>query len=248
MNLLVDIGNSRIKWARHNAAGMSAHQAVFYDKSDFTDLLDTGWKIISPPDRILVSNVAGKNVAAKLAHWVTKHWQMKPEFVEVTNTAYGVKNAYADISQLGIDRWLAVIATWNKYHSAACIVDCGTAITIDGLGDTGQHLGGLIIPGREIMQQALFQQTHAISEPGDVTVNSGFANNTAQGVVTGCSMAIATLIDRIVHDMCSEFAEKLTCVITGGGADDIINLVSYEFVHEPHLVMQGLSLIAGGNS
>ena len=245
MNLLVDIGNSRIKWAQHNATGLSGHHAVFYDKSDVTTMLDTEWKTLSAPSRILVSNVAGKKVADKLSHWTVKHWQVKPEFVKVMNTAYGVKNAYADISQLGIDRWLVVIATWHKYHSAACIVDCGTAITVDGLSNKGQHLGGMIIPGREIMQQALSQRTRGIPEPGDIKVNSGFADNTAQGVIAGCRTAIVALIDRVVHEMQSKFNGKLTCVITGGGTEDIINLLSDEFINEPHLVLQGLTLMAG---
>ena len=247
MNLLVDIGNSRIKWARHNAGGLSVHHAVFYDKSDFINSFDTEWKALSAPNRILISNVAGIKVKNKLSGWTVKHWQVKPEFAEVTNTAYGVKNTYAEISQLGIDRWLAVIATWHKYHSAACIVDCGTAITVDGLSDAGWHLGGLIIPGREIMQEALFQRTHGISEPGDVKVKLGFADNTAQGVTTGCRMAIVALIDRVVHDMQSKFNRKLTRVITGGGAEDIIDLLSDEFIHEPHLVLEGLALMAGEN-
>jgi len=248
VNLLVDIGNSRIKWAMHDVSGLSACHAMFYDFSNLMNVLDRGWKNISAPDRVFISNVAGNKVADKFILWVNKHWQVQPVFAGVTNTAYGVKNAYADITQLGVDRWLAVIAAWHNYHSAACIVDCGTAITIDGLSDGGQHLGGLIMPGREIMQQALFQQTHGIPEPGNVEVNEGFTNNTAQGVVTGCSMAIVALIDRIVHDMRSKFDEKLVCVITGGDAGNIINLLSVEFIHEPHLVLHGLVLMAEKNS
>ena len=249
MNLLVDIGNSRIKWCdggRARAPG-SLHAAV-YTRADVGACLDAHWQILAKPESIWVANVAGRSVAGQLSRWTMAHWAVEPQFAEVARMAGGVRNAYADINQLGVDRWLALIATWQKYASAACIVDCGTAVTVDGLDGAGRHLGGLIVPGIPMMRQALYQSASGIPADDGAGFVHGLADNTAQGVITGCTLAVVALIDRAVTAIREKADDKLTCVITGGGAEQIRPLLQTGFVHDPLLVLSGLAVIAGGQT
>lgn len=242
----MDIGNSRIKWSCQSADGLGEPQAAVYTKADAGACLDERWKELNKPEQIWVANVAGKTVADQLQRWTLSRWGIAPRFAEVTESAGGVRNAYAEISQLGVDRWLALIAAWRKYGSAACIVGCGTAVTIDGLDGAGRHLGGLILPGVAMMQQSLYQTASGIPAAAEVTFKRGLADNTGQGVLTGCTMAVVSLIDRVVDELMNTTGSKLVCVITGGSAGEILPLLQARFTYAPLLVLEGLAFIAGG--
>ena len=243
MNLLVDIGNSRIKWSSRNTRGTGRLHAVVYTKENVSACLDTKWHKLQRPGQVWVANVAGKAVAEQITRWTITHWGIKPRFATVSGVSGRVRNAYTEPGRLGVDRWLALIATWRKHGTAACIVDCGTAVTIDGLDGTGRHLGGLILPGVSMMQQALYQNASGISAAGKGRVLRGLAKDTHQGVLTGCTVAIVALIDRIVNILKKDVTGKLTCVITGGAAKEIMPLLATRFIHEPLLVLEGLAVM-----
>jgi type III pantothenate kinase len=247
MKLLVDIGNNRIKYMQQDIHGLSDYYGDFYEKTDLAGALDRLWYKLPIPDQIWVSNVAGCEVADQLVRWVDKKWHIKPEFAVVTKSALGVINAYTEVTRLGIDRWLAIISAWNKYRVAACIVDCGTAVTIDGLNHDGRHLGGLIIPGVAMMQQSLSESTAAIPYIRNLKTTTGLACNTEQAVVTGCTIAIVALIEHVLQDMESKYGGELKCVITGGDSETFMPLLAEKFVYEPHLVLEGLALLAGNH-
>ena len=247
MNLLVDIGNSRIKWAEQNNDQLSAGQGDYYHKSDIAGSLDRLWGGSGKPEQIWIANVAGEIVENELVQWTARHWNTKPHFARVTPSALGVMNGYADVTRLGIDRWLALIAVWSEYHLAACIVDCGTAVTIDGLNSQGRHLGGLILPGIALMQQSL-RIAPAIPAIKNTVVTGGLADNTGDAVAAGSTLAVVALIDRVVRDMQRESSEKLICVITGGDAPRVVDFLAADFIFKPLLVLEGLALLAGDNS
>lgn len=247
MNLLVDVGNSRIKWRTQDQVQAGTMRAVAYDKDNAGACLDLHWRDLQPPACVWVANVAGEGVARELCNWINVHWRSEVRFAVVTRAAGGVRNAYSDTGTLGVDRWLALIAARHKY-GAACIVDCGTAVTIDGLDAGGRHLGGLILPGAAMMQAALIAATSGIPASTGTAPGSGLADNTAQAVRNGCMLAIAALIDRSAAAMKSELQNGLTCVITGGGAGEILPLLQTGFVHEPQLVLEGLAVIAAGKA
>jgi type III pantothenate kinase len=247
MNLLVDIGNSRIKFIQQNNGGLSDYRVDVYDKSRIARSLDTLWGELPAPEQIWIANVAGNEVAEQTRQWVVQHWHKEPVFAVVEKQMLGVTNAYQDINKLGIDRWLSLIVTWHKYKSPACIVSCGTAVTIDGLDHQGKHLGGLIMPGITMMQQSLHINTSAIPPVEDTQATTNLAGNTEQAVVTGCTLAVVTLIEHVLQDLRRAHNGKLKCLITGGDSESIMNLLSEKFAHEPYLVLEGLALIAGSN-
>jgi len=245
MILFADIGNSAIKWATSvDLPNMNSLDAEHYVRSQFSDVLESRWHNMVAPQHLMVSNVAGQEIEEALTHWSRNHWQVKPEFVYVKDNTCEVKLAYQDISQFGVDRWLAVIAAWKKMGNALCIVDCGTSITIDGVSDTGCHLGGMILPGIHLMQQSLVEHAQGISGIENIQGKSEFADNTQQGVASGSTMAVVSLVDRLVNDMQAEYGNEVSCVITGGGAQQVLQLLELDFEFDPHLVLQGLAWVA----
>jgi type III pantothenate kinase len=244
VNLLVDVGNSRIKWVEQHADQLSDAHGDSYNKSDLAGTLDRLWGGLEKPAQIRISNVAGEIIEKELRQWTQERWSTQPHFARVTQSARGVMNGYADITRLGVDRWLSLIAAWSEYHQAACIVDCGTAVTIDGLNNKGRHLGGLILPGIALMQHSL-RIAPAIPEIKTAAVAGKLADNTGDAVAEGCVLAVVSLIDRIVRDMQRGSRKKLICIITGGDAHRVRDLLAGDFVFRPLLVLEGLALLGG---
>jgi len=252
MTLLVDIGNSRVKWAQQTAEGLACHGAVSRDEDALRVLLDRHWRDLAAPGQILVSNVGGSEVAGEFSEWTKARWNCSPRFATVSRSACGVSNAYRDHTQLGIDRWLAIIAAWHKYREPFCIVDCGTALTFDAVDKNGRHQGGLIVPGLALMQDSLSVRAPGI-RPGDgATTLSGLADNTADAVGSGCVTALVATIERIVGMLHEQSGPGLMCLITGGDADYLLPRLTSAvcdagFQHEPHIVLEGLATVFGGD-
>jgi type III pantothenate kinase len=239
---LVDIGNSRIKWASADELELSAHGSSSYSKSGLNGVLARIWQGMSPPQQVWISCVSSGGIADQTKLWISENWKCGIQFASVSPAACGVINAYPDYARLGIDRWLALIAAWHKFSSAACIVDCGTAVTIDGLNNRGEHTGGLILPGISIMQQSLFDAT-AMTRTGIVKEFSTLANNTEQAVAAGCRLAIAGLVERVSKDL-QELNDNVNILLTGGDAETIGKLLKLNYNYEPFLVLEGLALYA----
>jgi type III pantothenate kinase len=243
--LLVDIGNSRIKWQRRENGSTQDGGRFGWRNQDVGALLDKQWGSFAAPAEIWVSNVAGSAVADQFSAWTANHWDRAPDFARVVEQACGVRNGYAIPAQLGVDRWLALIAAWRRGHCAACVADCGTAVTVDALSSNGEHLGGLILPGLQLMRHALLTNTHGIREDamGEFVM---FARNTQDGINAGGIHGIAALIERAAAVLKKQFGE-VRCLLTGGDAEAVQSVLIDEFELIPNLVLDGLAVIAEGD-
>lgn len=251
MNLLVDIGNSRIKWLLHDSDNNQfyAAGATLYNKVDLQILFDEHWGDLKIPSKVLVANVAGLPIEENLNAWVTKIWQLKTEYAQTGISSHGVHNAYSDPSELGVDRWMSMIAAWHKFQShkkAICIIDCGTATTMDGISKTGQHIGGVIFPGYTLMQKALIQNTSGINvtTTRKTIPSDTFYNTTKQGINSGCALATIATIDKLAELMKEHYGEQTIHLITGGNAQFFIDQLRDKFEYEPDLVLHGLAIFA----
>jgi type III pantothenate kinase len=156
MKLLVDVGNSRVKWAFGTADGFVAlGEAPHSGGEDLRALLDAA----HAPREIRVANVAGAAVGVRVAARLHERFGIAPVFARSAASGAGVRSGYADPSQLGVDRWLAICAAFARYRAPVCVVDAGTATTIDIVNGGGEHQGGLILPGITLMQSALLGGT-----------------------------------------------------------------------------------------
>lgn len=244
MKLLIDIGNSSIKWARLRDNRLESPAVLDYRKQGLSEEFIKGLQAGERPSQVYIANVGGSKIGGELAAIITRQWDISPVFARVEPECAGVINAYRDIAQLGVDRWLAVVAAWARYQAPVCIVSCGTAVTIDAVADSGRHLGGLIIPGLHMMQSALARETSAIkAEPGD-NFTLEFGKSTAECINSGAVRAIVSLVDSVAADMADQHGPALARVITGGYAGQVNTLLEDKFDYDPHLVLHGLAIVA----
>jgi type III pantothenate kinase len=173
------------------------------------------------------------------------HCSTDVRFMRAEKQACGITNSYRQPRRLGVDRWVAMIGARAESKSALCIVDAGSAITIDALDRHGMHLGGQIIPGLHLMHRALESDTAGIKGLRIRAVAPGtgmalFANSTSGAVQAGAINAICGAIDRAVKTMrAAGLRPKI--FVTGGGSSPILEQLSTSVLHRPHLVLQGLA-------
>ncbi len=246
MMLLVDIGNSRVKWATYDRGQLGVQSAAAYSSWTVDD-----WRraLFAAPcvDGVFVASVAGEATAALLNEAARLETGKPAEFVVTRGEAGGVRNAYPEPRLLGVDRWLATIAAYRLARGACCVADVGTAATLDGVTGGGQHLGGFIVPGPELMMRSLWGGT---SDLASHTATSGptagalFADNTRDAIERGCRLAVASMVDRAVAEMTRRLGSAPELVLTGGGAPAIEALVETPSRTVPDLVLRGLAIVA----
>ncbi|HEY7640245.1 MAG TPA: type III pantothenate kinase [Steroidobacteraceae bacterium] len=246
MLLLIDIGNTRIKWARFERDALGPQSAAIH--SDWTAAVFAREVLGSAPPatRVLVSNVSGARMAEIARTAIQRQWNLEPQFVTSTATAGGVRNAYTEPAKLGVDRWLALIAAHELERGAVCIVSVGTAMTIDGLDADGRHLGGVIVPGPDLMVSSLLQGTSDLAQraAGGSKADGLFADNTLGAIWQGTQHALSALIERSVQALQQEVGRPVVVLVTGGAAAHIEPALRTSFRSVPDLVLRGLAVLA----
>lgn len=253
--VVVDIGNARIKWARAEAGRVGDRQhalhAVDMDEAvaTFAAALRDG-----PVERIVVANVAGDRIAAKLADVAARCFGVAPELVHTSAEMLGVRCAYRDPSRLGVDRWVSVIAAYRAAAARpdgprpACVINAGTALTFDAVDTRGRHLGGLILPGPRMAADMLAKQTHGIGATRPTTVAPTgigmLGRSTEDGVGFGALLAPAAAFDRMANIVGAELKRPPIVYLAGGEANLLKPWLETDVQVEADLVLKGLALIA----
>jgi type III pantothenate kinase len=247
MILVIDVGNTRLKWAWLTSTGLSDQQAVVHRDAApgmwTAALFESGQK----PSRVLVSNVAGPAMAKTLGRLAKKMFRIDIEFITAARESHGLINGYLDPSLLGADRWLALIGAWTRARSALCVVDAGTAVKVDSVDATGQHLGGLIAPGIHMMREVLMSKTSDIAKAASSSTPSlagVLANNTIAAISRGAVFALAGMADRAAEVVAQSTGATPKLFITGGDASMIAGTMRSHGEIVPDLVLQGLAVIA----
>ena len=236
--LLFDIGNSRCKWAWIEA-GMWQRQGVFAnaDESAWQQLKLT-FSSLPAPQIILLSNVAGAVLTQRVRE-ACALWSCPLELVVAQTAQCGVRNGYVIPAQLGSDRWAALIAAWHRVKGACLVVNCGTATTVDALSETGEFLGGLILPGLELMQRSLLNNTAQLTtQTGEVR---DFPRSTADAMESGATWASIGAIRHQFLLLQSQHTPR--CLISGGAANKLLPYFEMPVEQVEDLVLQGLQII-----
>jgi len=244
--LLVDIGNTRVKWAMQSAGHTSPQRAAEHARwsaDDWQRELFDGL----PVARVLAATVAGADSRRALETAARLAGTTRVEFVTSTAAMAGVRNAYPEPGLLGVDRWVAVIGAFHLAHGACCVVDVGTAATLDTVDASGQHLGGFIVPGPQMMVRSLYAGTSNLAAHTAASPVGGlelFADNTRDAIERGCRVALAALIDRTYAELVrrTQATPRLYC--TGGAVDEVLPYVLAPHERVPDLVLRGLAHIA----
>ena len=241
--LLVDIGNTNLKWAWLKAGRRSPVEAASYNQDGIVALASQCWGSAEWPERLLIASVAGQQIAQSLTQWSLDQWRLEPEFLVSQAAALGVQNGYREPERLGIDRWLTLVALRQQERGAVCVVDCGTAITIDVMDAQGCHLGGLILPGFVMMRESLLGCTQLPQLP-DSNYGGLLALDTADAISAGSVQATAALIERVVTETGQKLGGLPRVVLTGSDAPRLMNALKLEFEIDRELVMRGLAVVA----
>jgi type III pantothenate kinase len=242
VRLLVDAGNSRIKWALVTDGGLDAGEPFPSEAAGLARWLDDHWSSLPTPATVAVSNVAGAVTAAALAGWIARQWQLEPHFAQVQARGYGIATRYQPPERLGVDRWLALVGARAAFPGALCVVDCGTAITLDALDADGVHRGGLIAPGLGLMHNALVQAAPGLSVAAE-NHHGVLATATAAGIAGGIRQAALGLIERSLALIAAEWHTEPLLLLTGGDAAGLGGDLRIPYRHRPHLVLEGLLAI-----
>lgn len=245
--LLMDVGNSRIKWGVSDDDGIRRTGHISQKRIAEQGLAALTSRLPRGVDTVFVSNVAGQSFATRLSGVVGMHCGVDVHFARSEREACGVTSSYRQPRRLGVDRWVAMVGAWAEFATACLVVDAGTAVTIDALNASGRHLGGQIIPGVGLMAASLARETSdlpsvqrkASGHGGDMAL---FANTTAAAIGQGALNAVVGAIERAARVLRANGREPVV-ILTGGDASRILSSLDDAAEHRPHLVLQGLARI-----
>ena len=273
-HLLIDAGNSRVKWAMvkpdgtHIAAGALAHggadetQWATHSATQWATQWTTQWANLPPPRGAWLSNVAGDAVAARIASMIDAQWPHLPlTTICARERQCGVTNSYTTPDALGSDRWAGMIGAHAAFPGEHLLIATfGTATTLEALRADGCFVGGLIAPGWTLMMRSLGEHTaqlptlDAKSARGLLecaadtqdTARRGpfFATDTPRSLSAGCTLAQAGLVERTWRDLQDEWQVPVRLVVGGGAADEVASALKVPHTRHDSLVLSGLALIA----
>jgi type III pantothenate kinase len=244
MKLLLDIGNTRIKWGYDlHGVLVNTGELLHRDSDKSTEKRLTEY-LQSRPVEVCAVNVAGPEITELVSGVIADAFELPVRFFESSESCGPVRCAYQDVSQLGADRWAAVVGAWMTQRRAVCVVDAGTAVTVDMVDQDGQHLGGYIVPGFDLMRQALHRETGSIKKADRGSVERSASpepgTDTSAAISNGSLRAVLGLINSSIADL-RERSEAADLVVTGGDAITLLpHLNSLHAVHSPFLVLEGL--------
>lgn len=242
--LAIDIGNTRLKWARYASpqpgAALLQHGAVFLETID--SLAETEWRELPEPASMLGCVVAGEGVKRRVEEQL-ELWALEPRWVVSTARACGVTNGYDHPNRLGVDRWVALIGARHRVLAEgrprpALVVMVGTAVTVDALDASGRFLGGLILPGFGLMLRALEMGTAGLKAPTGEVVD--FPTNTSDALMSGGADAIAGAVDRMRRKLKARCGEDPALIMTGGAAVKLAPITEHLFETVDTLIFEGL--------
>ncbi|MGI9220538.1 MAG: type III pantothenate kinase [Woeseiaceae bacterium] len=235
--LLLDIGNTRIKW------GVSIDGAI--EQAGSAALQELPVSLPKSVDAALACSVAGDTVTQQVADAVASQCGVQVSFVTSAAMACGVTSGYDDPGSLGVDRWAALIGARSVTDSACIVVDAGTAITIDALDANGQHLGGQILPGLGLMSAALGDNTSDLPQIAEQILGAGdasqrFGRSTIAAISEGILGAAAGAIERAT----AALDEDAALLLTGGNAMILQQRLTQPGELREHLVLEGLARLS----
>ena len=247
MILAIDAGNSRVKWGWHDGTSWSGIANValleFAASSDHVNPFSITHE---NPERIIISNVAGDGAHQLLVNW-TSIFEAEPEWVRGETERCGVKSRYERPEVLGPDRWAALIAARALEPGRDClVVNAGTCTTIDRLSAAGEFLGGLIVPGVDLMRFVLHEHTGRLPLQEGNYVDT--PRNTVDAIESGCRHAQAGAVERMFRLVGGDAGAGAQCLVSGGGGPALIERLPFACRFVENLVLEGLARMARSES
>ncbi|PLW81019.1 type III pantothenate kinase [Kineobactrum sediminis] len=237
--LQLDVGNSSAKWRLVNNAEVLARGVYVPDD---TSSLEAMLGCAEQVQQVWIASVAGDQREGELATVLEQRWGVSPWFARTQANTGDLVNSYSDPGRMGVDRWLAMLGARHRYRERLCVVDAGSAVTIDLVAEDGRHEGGYIIPGPTLMERALLLDTDRVRFAEAVEYDLPPGRSTAEAVRHGVALAEAGAVN-LAMEQAGEPAPRL--VLCGGAAPTMQQLLNGRGEWLPDLVFEGLQIMAG---
>ncbi len=236
MILCVDSGNTRLKWGIHDGSAWLEQGALPQSEVAQLSSISPHWPQFR---QAIIANVAGEAVASAIRA-ALRGMSLSPCFVRSESQRAGVSNHYENPEQLGVDRWCALISARQQTRAPVIVVGAGTATTIDSLDEKGNFLGGLILPGFDLMRSALAKNTANLPfAEGHWQINP---RTTADAIFSGCLAAQLGAIER-AYDRIAAHPDA-GCLLFGGCAGLLESHLRCPKRVVPNLVLEGLLVLS----
>jgi len=238
LTLLIDHGNTRLKWVLARSGQIDTNTAGSGSLEDLVRYFEP--PAVIGPRTVMISSVADSGQVKELEGFCDSRWGLSPWRLSSLASQGEVNNAYDDPSKLGVDRWLAIVGAVAHHGKPIVIWDLGTAATLDAVDENGQHLGGMIYPGPATMLNALKNETlltvpdlldEAATAPG---------RSTRECIVNGVFAAQVGALNQFVRNAAKSMSGKPGIVVTGGAAPELLPLLDFDHIHDPWLVFRGM--------
>ena len=259
MKLLIDIGNTRIKWLLVNAsdkipmtiqAGAVTHHQNFVEALDdcfcsggeFSRLLAAS--SLRKPKEVWVSNVAGEQAKDVLSSFAKTQWHLSVNFATVQKRQDSIQNSYQVLSELGVDRWMAILGARQVFlQGDVIVINCGTAITVDVLNSENCFLGGVILPGFQLVANSL-SRADGIGRFEPIQVEKSMGVRTSECVQLGVMSACVGGVERVVAEIKQELGSDFVNILLSGGAAELFgDATRLECEYDANVVFRGLNRV-----
>jgi type III pantothenate kinase len=236
--LQLDVGNSGAKW-RLLAAGKVLARGTYRTGDDESrrQLLACSPVV----GRIWVASVAAPEAEQALADLLRERWSVEPWFARTPARTGDLRNSYREPARLGIDRWLAMLGARRRRDGRVCVVDAGSALTIDIIAADGRHEGGYIIPGAALMERALLLDTGRVRFAEETPYGLAPGVSTAEAVRHGISASLAGAVELVLRREALDSGQLLLC---GGAGQVLQELLQGAGEYIADLVFEGLEVMA----
>jgi len=235
MNLIVDIGNSRVKISIFNGDVIVKQDSLVNPTKESISKFCSGFSI---------QNAIISSVSEDVLQIIESVSSLCVNCILLDeNTALPIDNIYKNPKTLGRDRIAAAVGANEIFpNQNVLIIDAGTAITIDIVTDKNQYLGGNISPGLNTRFKSLHNYTNKLPLLESKNTWSIVGNDTESAIIAGVQQGVIFEIEGYISYFKTLY-ETISVLITGGDAECIAKHLNHNVIVEPYLVLKGLNRI-----
>lgn len=237
--LQIDAGNSSAKWRLVDGGVVLARGRLALEADTLPQELA---EALHSAGEIWLASVLDEVREAALELRLRQIKDIPQRRVRSERRCAGVENSYDDPSRMGVDRWLALLAARRRVDGRVCVVDAGTALTIDLLGADGRHEGGYIIPGRDLLETSLLAGTGRVRDMVRERWSLDPGCSTAEAVSSGAALVLASTVREALR---LAGPPSPVVLFTGGDADRLCGLLDGCGAVVSDLVFEGLAIAMG---
>ena len=249
----IDIGNTRSKWlAELNGAELISgvsDEPIENVPAAIKAALAAQNHATSRVSRIRIACVRNLTAKQQLAGHIHRVFGVAAEFAATAARSGGIINSYSDPEAMGVDRWCAIMAAASEarlsYEPCAfCVIDAGSAVTLDFVDASGRHQGGYITPGYSLQLNALLAGTQKVAANKLASVNSiAPGDNTTDAVHAGILSSMIAHVERGVAQFSAGQARAPAVFLAGGDAAALQHFSILTMLSRPLLVLHGLKVL-----